>query len=163
FIDFDAGHHFGAEARDGHARSLRHERNSSRGPWVNFKYEYVIALYCILNIHQTYDAQFQRHSAGLLLQIPDERLRQGIRRQGAGAVAGMRASLFDMLHDSGYENIDTVANGVHIDFNSVLKIVIQQQRFVFVYLYLGRRKVEPKPFFISHDLHGPPAENIGWT
>jgi hypothetical protein len=53
---------------------------------------------------------------------------QGVRRQGAGAVAGVHAGFLDMLHDAGHPNVFAIADRVDVDLRRVGQIAVQQQR-----------------------------------
>jgi len=65
-----------------------------------------------------------------------------------------------MLHDPGHHRGLTVADGIHVNFHSVLQKLVDQdgvfrrdqQRF----FHEGLQR-----FFIVHDFHGTPAQHVG--
>ena len=75
------------------------------------------------------------------------------------AVTGMNACPFNMLHDTGNQNILSVADGVHLHFLS-LQIFIHQDRMVLSDLIDDSHKYI-HIMVIDCDLHSLPAQHIG--
>jgi hypothetical protein len=71
----------------------------------------------------------------------------------------VNASLLDVLHDSGDEDVLSVAKCVDVNFDGVGQITIDQHRALarhddsFLHVALKRRR-------IVHDLHRPSAEHV---
>lgn len=83
----------------------------------------------------------------------------------------MNARLFHVLHDPRHINPLAIGNGVHIDLDGVLEILVEEDRIVLRY---GQRLVDAvqplvgEPLKISvhllrvvQDVHRPATENIG--
>ena len=92
-----------------------------------------------------------------------------MRRQRAGAVAGMNSRFLDMLHDAGNHGVLSVGKAINIDLNGIGEITIDEQRALFRDHKLGwpikiagqSGQVAIQLNGIENDLHGAPSEHIG--
>ena len=92
-----------------------------------------------------------------------------MRRQRAGAVAGMDAGLLDVLHDAGDRGVLAVGEAIDVDFDGVGQIAVDQQRALVGHDELGRPveiageagEVAVELGDVVHDLHGAAAEHVG--
>ena len=74
----------------------------------------------------------------------------------------MHAGLLDMLHNPADEHILAVGDGVDIDLDGVAQIRVEQHRAL-ARNHHGLGDVAGKLGVVVHDLHGAPAEHVGWT
>ena len=56
--------------------------------------------------------------------------REVLRRQRAGAVAGVDAGFLDVLHDAADEDVLAVAEAVDVDLDGAAQVAVEQQRVV---------------------------------
>ena len=73
----------------------------------------------------------------------------------------MNASLFNMLHDAGNDDLVTVRNSIDIHFYGMIQKVIQQYRRVIGNLNCFMH-ISIKIFVTMNDFHCAPAKHIGW-
>jgi hypothetical protein len=121
-FELGAGHHLGGDLGDRGADGFGHKRHGAAGARVHLDQEDLAVLYRELHIHQALHADRLGERDGFPAQLVDDVFRQRMRRQGAGAVAGVHAGFFDMLHHAGHPNVFAVANRVHVDFRRVGQI-----------------------------------------
>ena len=95
-----ARHHFRRDLRPGDAGGFADERHRSRRAGIDFDDVNLVVLDRVLHVHQPADAQGLGQRLRLLFQLRDDLFRQRIRRQRAGAVAGVNAGFLDVLHDA---------------------------------------------------------------
>jgi hypothetical protein len=74
-----------------------------------------------LHVHQADHVQALGHQRGLALQFVDGFLRQRVRRQRAGRVARVDASLFDVLHHAADEGGFAVGDAVDVALDGVVQ------------------------------------------
>ena len=72
----------------------------------------------------------------------------------------MHAGLLDMLHDAGHHDLLSVGNGIHVDFDGVLEIFVDEHRV------LGRRvdgggHVVHEAGLVVHDPHRASPQHVG--
>ena len=141
----------------------------ARGARVDLEHVDVAVLDGVLHIHQAADLERERERARLALEFGDDARAERMRRQRAGAVAGMDAGFFDVLHDADNDGVLAVGEAVDIDFDGVGKVAVDQQRAL-VRDHELRRPVEivGQPCEVAveldgieHDLHGAPAQHVG--
>ena len=56
----------------------------------------------------------------------DHILRQAIGGDGTSGITRMDTSLFNVFHDSGNDDIFTIADGIHIDFGRIFEEAVNQ-------------------------------------
>ncbi len=81
-------------------------------------------------------------------------------RQRTGGVAGVNASLLDMLHDRADHHDLAVAYRVDVDFDGAVEEVVEQHRAVVGNLH-RLAHVALEFFFLVDDFHRPPAQHVG--
>ena len=157
---FLARHHAGRDLGQRHACRLGDEGNGAAAARVHLEKIDVLVLDGELHIHQPDNAQRAGQRLGLAADLLDQRVRQGLRRQRAGRVAGMNAGFLDMFHDAADIDVLAVAQRVDINLDGVVQEAVDQHRVVagndnrvtHVALEIG---------FVMHHLHRAPAKNIG--
>src|SRR5712692_7031983 len=79
--------------------------------------------------------------------------------QHAGAIAGMDAGLFNVLHDAGDEDVLLIGEGIHIDFGGVFEETVDQDWAI---LREGHRltHVLADGVLIVGDYHGSAPEHV---
>ena len=71
----------------------------------------------------------------------------------------MNASLLDVLHDPGEEELLTVVDGIDIDLDSVVEESVDEHRVLRVYLG-GTGEIVGEHRVVIHDLHSATAEDV---
>ena len=82
------------------ADRLGDEGHGPRGPRVGLDHVQLAALDRELHVEQPDDAEAHRDAGGLLADAVEHLRAERVRRQDAGAVAGVDAGLLDVLHDA---------------------------------------------------------------
>ncbi len=100
-----AGHHPGRDLGDRPADRLGDEGHRARGARVDLEDEDLAVLDRHLDVHQAAHLERPRQDVGLTPDLGQKPRLERMRRQRAGAVAGMDAGLLDVLHDAGDEHI----------------------------------------------------------
>ena len=72
----------------------------------------------------------------------------------------MDTCFFNMLHDAGDDDISSVAQRVHIDFDCILEEVIDQHRALLRILHCFAH-IAAHRIGVVRDDHGPAAQHIG--
>ena len=156
-----AGHQTRRDLGDGHARRLGNEGHRATGARVHLDQVDLFILHRILHIHQAQHVQGLRQHFGLAANLVEHGRAERIGGQGAGAVAGMNARFFDMLHDAGDMDIAlAIAKRVDIHLDGVLQITVEQHRARARHAH-GLVDVTGQRFHFMDQLHGPAAEYIG--
>ena len=163
------------------ADDLGHERHGAARARIDLQHVYVLALDGVLHVHEAHDVERARDIRGLPLKLRLHLRPQRMRRERAGAVARMNARLLDVLHHARDEHVLAVANGVHIGFDGIADVGIEQQRIlgqdgvdlrapvaretVLKFLRDERRErrveIVLERGLIGNDRHGPAAKHVG--
>ena len=114
-----AGHDLGRNRSHRLADHLGDERHGARGTRVDFEDVHGAILDRELHIHQPDDFQGQREFPCLTLDFGDQLRLQRMRRQRAGAIAGVDARLLDVLHDAGDERVLAVGEAIDVDLDGI--------------------------------------------
>ncbi len=80
----------------------------------------------VLHVEQPDDAERERDLARGGADLLEHLLAERVRRQHAGAVAGVHAGLLDVLHDAADPDVAAVAQGVDVDLGGVLEKAVQK-------------------------------------
>ena len=113
-----------------------------------------------LHVHQPLDLERHGQRLGLALDLGDHLGRKAVRRQAAGAVAGMDAGLLDVLHDARDMHGLAVGERIDIDLDRAGEISVEQHRAVAGHHH-RLTDVAPEVVEVAHDLHRPSAEHVG--
>ncbi len=165
-----AGHEPRRNFCHGNTRCLRNVRHGARGSRVHFQHVHLATLSSIsriaisarnreLNIHQSYYLQGACQLEGVLAHPFQQMWRNVDCGQHARRIAGMYASLFDVLHDPANHNVFTVRQRVDVDFNRVFQKVIDQHRAVVRILHRFFHVANDR-FFVVGNHHGASAKHI---
>ncbi len=116
--------------------------------------------YCTLIRPITPSASAKRRVCSRITSIC--RSRQPVRREDAGAVARVDAGLLDVLHHPADHHCLAVAQRVHVGLEGVFQEAVDQHRPV-VRDGDGAAEVVAQARLVVHDLHPPPAKDVGGT
>ena len=114
-----ARHHLCGYSGNRRADGLGNKWHRSAGAGVCLQHIDVVVLHSELDIDQSAHIQRLCQRDSLLGEPALNGRAQRIGRQGAGAVARMDASFFDMLHYARDMNIRPVADGIDIHFTGI--------------------------------------------
>ena len=141
------------------ADRLGDERHRPAGARIDLDQVNLAVLDRELDVHQPADLEPVREQFGLALDLGDDRGRQAVRRDRAGAVARMDAGFLDMLQHAGNDDLPAVADRIDIDLDRVAQILVDQNR------RLGRNldlvgDIVVELLGAVDDFHRPPAEHV---
>src|SRR4030042_2180396 len=162
FLQRSACGDFGRDLRPCSSRCLADEGHRSRSPWIYFKNVYDPVPQRELKVDQSFDFQALRQPEGLVYNRAVIILTQHVGGKHTAGISGMDTRLLDMLHKSADKGLLPVADGIHIELESVLKKPVHKNGVV-------RRNhcrfpYESLPgFLVIDDFHGAPAQHIGGT
>ena len=155
-------HHLHGHLRHRQARCLGDKRHGAACPWIDLDHverrPAVFFLHRELHVHEPDHAQAPRHTGGGLLDLVDHLHRQAVRRDAAGRVAGVHASLLDVFHHAGDDHLAAVADAVDVDLDRVLEKPVDQHRLPLRH-GKGLRHIPLELHVVVADLHSPPAEH----
>ena len=148
---------------------LGDERHCARSARIDLEHIDVAILDGVLRVHQAADLERQRQRTGLPVEFGDRLGREIVRRQRAGAIAGMDAGFLDVLHDAGDVGVLAVGQAVDVDLYRVGEIAVDQERPFFrdrefrrpVEIGGQSRDIALELMRVVHDFHGAAAEHIG--
>ena len=112
-----ARHDLGRKLGQGHARRLADKGHRATGSRVDLQHVDDVVLDGVLNVHQPAHAQGQAQLFRILADDVEVIVADLVGRQHAGAVAGVDARLFDVLHDAADHDPLAVADRVHVHFD----------------------------------------------
>ena len=166
-----ANHDTGRSLGEGHTRSFGRERDGTRGARVRFDNVQRVGHERVLHVNQATHTAALGDGIRAFTQATDLIIAQRARRQSACRVTGMHAGLLDMLHDAADIQFFAVEQSVHVDFNSVLQELIDEQRGGKTPRddHVGFRLVERSAdillqlVVVVHDFHAATAEHIART
>ena len=81
--------------------------------------------------------------------------------QHAGRIAGVNSSFFDMLHDSADDDVLAIRERIYVNFDRVLKKVVDKDGAVVRVLDCLFHVVDDTLFIVG-DHHGAATEHIRW-
>ena len=155
-----AGHDPRADLGDFHPGRLGHEGHGARCARIYFQHIDFTILHRVLHIHQPLHFQCSGHGHGFGLQFRHNGGRQGIGRQGTGGIAGMDARFFNMFHHAGDMHIAIfIRDAIHIHFNGINQILINQDRVFAGYFHRFHAKAH-ELFAVISNFHRPPAQHV---
>ena len=126
-----AGHDVRRHLGDRNSRGLGDEGHGAARPRVYFQDVDVAVLYGELYVHQADDTQTAGQLFGLAFDFFHDVIGQRMRWQRARGVARMNPRLLDVLHDArDQDGAIRVADGVHVDFDGISQIGIDEDRIV---------------------------------
>ena len=107
------------------ADGLGDERHGARGARVGLDHVQLAAVDRVLHVEQPDDADRERDLARRRADLLEHLLAERVRRQHAGAVAGVHAGLLDVLHDAADPDLVAVAERVDVDLGRVLEEAVE--------------------------------------
>ena len=126
FQELFADHHLGGHLGPGDPCRLADKGNGSRGPGIDFKDIDDVVLDRILNVHQADHVEFPGQGVGVLLQLLDQFIAQGVGGRDTGAVSGVNSGLLDVFHDAGDDTGLAVRDGIDIDLDGIFQKLVDQ-------------------------------------
>ncbi len=176
-----ASHDTGGDLGNRRADGLGNERHGPRCAGVHFQHVDRAVLDGILHVHQATNMQRLGKRRRLAFQLVQHVLGKRARWQRAGAVTRVNTGFLDVFHDAGYEDVLAIAQRIHVHFNGVRQVAIEQQRVLaqkrvdLAGLVVGVtlldilrheagnriQQVALQHAFIVNDLHGAATENVG--
>ena len=114
----------------------------------------------VLHVEQPDDADRQRDLARGGADLLEHLLAERVRRQHAGAVAGVHAGLLDVLHDPADPDLAAVAQRVDVDLDGVLEEAVEEDLPPPSSARLAAQVVGEALARVD-DLHRPAAEHVG--
>ena len=126
FCQAHARHYLGRNSGNRGTNGFCNEWYGPTGAGIGFQHIDFVILDGELNIDQA--AYFQCAGKGnrLLGEAPLKCRRKRIGRQGTGRIARMHTRFFDMFHDAGDVHILAIAQRVHIHFNRIGQISVNE-------------------------------------
>ncbi|KIU01300.1 hypothetical protein QU39_00050, partial [Staphylococcus aureus] len=128
------------------------KRHGTRGARVHFDEVDFAVLHRELDVHQALDLERAGQSLSLALDLGDDLGRQAVGRDRAGAVARMDARFLDMLEHAGDHHVGAVGDRIHVHFDCVTEILVDQHGAVARDLHRGL-DVVVELLGRVHDLH----------
>ena len=114
-----------------HAGRLRQVRHRARGARVHLEHVDGVVLDRELRVHQADDLQRPGDAPRVVADQRDVPLDDLVRRDDAGAVAGVDAGLLDVLHDAADDDgAGRVGDRVDVELDGVLEELVDQDRMV---------------------------------
>ncbi len=123
-----AGHHLSRQLGQGHADGLADKRDRPRGPRIHLQDVNPVVFDRILDVHEPYDVQVRGQELRLTQDLIDDLLLQIDGRDRTGAVAGMDASLLDVLHDAADYDGLAVADCIDVELSRIAEELVDQDR-----------------------------------
>ena len=115
--------------RERHAGRLREVRHRARRARVHLEHVDRVVLDRELRVHQADDLQRARDPPRVVADQRDVAIDDLIRRDHAGAVAGVDARLLDVLHDAADDDgAGGVRDRVHVELDGILEELVDQDR-----------------------------------
>ena len=156
-----ASHHARGNLGNRNAGGLGGERHGAAGARVDLDQKDHAFLHRELHVHQALHLEGSGQHRGLPLDLGNYVGGEAVGRQAAGAVAAVHTGLLDMLQDAGDIDRLAIGHGVHIHFDGIAQIPVDQHRrtarnhhrLANICLQLGAG---------VDNLHGTPAKHIGW-
>ena len=121
-----AEHDPAGELGERQADRLGDERDGARGARVGLDHVQLAGGDGVLDVEQPDDADRERDLAGGGADLLEHLLAERVRRQHAGAVAGVHAGLLDVLHDAADPHLVAVAQRVDVDLGCVLEEPVEE-------------------------------------
>ena len=168
FSQLATGHQSRSNLRHRHASRLGNERHGARGSRIHFEHVDLVAIPVRstissrdgeLNIHQPNHLQSARQLERVVAHALQQRLRNVDRGQHTRRIAGVHASLFDVLHDSADDNVFAVRKRIYVNFNRILEEVINQHRAVVRVLHRLFHVADDRSL-VMRNHHGAAAQHI---
>ena len=108
------------------------------------------------------DVEGAGETDGVVFDGLEFRRGETLRREHAGAVAGMDAGFFDVLHDAGDQHVFAVGQAVHVDFGGVFEEAVDQHGALLREGHGFTHVLANGVFFVGDD-HGASAEHVAGT
>ena len=121
-----AEHDPAGELRQRHADGLGDEGHRARRARVRLDHVQLARMDRVLHVEQADDADRQRDLARRGAHLLEHLLAQRVRRQHAGAVAGVHAGLLDVLHDPADPHLVAVAQRIDVQLDGVLEEAVEE-------------------------------------
>lgn len=128
FFERFAGHDFGGEFGQRDADGFANEGRGAGGTRIDLDDVEVVAFDGELHVHQAADVEGLRELLGGIADAVLHGRREAEGRDDAGAVAGVDAGLFDVLHDGADDGRFAVGDAVHIDLGGVFEEAVDKER-----------------------------------
>ncbi len=125
-----AGHDLGGEFGERDADGFADEGRGAGGAGVDFDDVEVVAFDGELHVHQAADVEGFGELLGGVADAVLHGWREAEGRDDAGAVAGVDACLFDVLHDGTDDGGFAVADAIDIDLGGVFEEAVDEEGFV---------------------------------
>ena len=147
-----------ASLASGTADRLGDERDRARGARVGLDHVQLAGVDRELDVQQADHPDRQRDVAGGAADLLEHLFPERVRRQHAGAVAGVHAGLLDVLHDAPDPDLVAVAERVDVHLQGVLQEAVEVDPPAVSGL---AAQVAVEILLRVDDLHRPPAEHVG--
>ena len=147
-----------ASLASGSPDGLGDERDGARRARVGLDHVQPAGVDRVLDVDQPDDADPKRDVARRGADLLEHLLAERVRRQHAGAVAGVDAGLLDVLHDAADPHLGAVAEGVDVDLDRVLEEPVEEDLPPFPGL---AAQVVGQALVRVDDLHRPATEDVG--
>ena len=100
---------------------LGYQRDGTGRSGIGFQHVDSIVLNGVLHVHQANDMHLFRDLSGVLLDGLQMLIGNVFGRNDTGRVTGMDTCQLNMLHNSRYESVGAVADGVRLAFHGVIQ------------------------------------------
>src|SRR5699024_6809083 len=161
FPDLMSQNHLRRQRYDGNPRHFTDIGHGTAGTGIDLDHINFSAADNELDVNHTHHMQRHGKTAGILLDGLFGFLTDSLSRVDGNAVSGVNAGPFDVFHDTRYQDILSVADGVHLDLFS-LQIFIHQNR-----MFLGDPVNDADKLIhiliADGNLHPLAAQHIGRT
>ena len=141
---------------------LGYQRNGTGRSGIGFQHVDSIVLNGVLHVHQADDMHLFRDLSGVLLDGLQMLFGNMSGRNDAGRVTGMDTRQLNMLHNSRYESVGSVADGVCLAFHGVIQETVDQDGTVGGYAD-SRVHIVDHMGIVINDFHAAAAQDIGRT
>ncbi len=141
-----------------HAGRLAHKGHGAAGAGIHLNHVHHVVFDGVLDVHQA--AHAQRFAQLFSVIADDAQVVEAdfVRRQHAGAVAGMDASFFDVLHNPGNDHAFAVGDSVYIHLKGVFDELVNQHRIPWRNQRRLLQKMQQRLIVVGNG-HGAPAED----
>src|SRR5262249_22442338 len=159
--EFFSCHQADGYLRERHTCRFRDERDRARGAGIHFQHVDYAVFDRVLYVHQADYPQRFREPHGVVFDCRQLLATDRVGGQDTGAVAGMHARFFDMLHHTGDQHVVFVGEGVYVDLGRVFQEAVDQDRAVLREAH-GFLHVLADRIFVVGDDHRATASHIPW-